>query len=121
MKFLHAKSAEAVRGELVYREKEYSIDFISASKVALAALIGNHGNTSVALGTLQLEVGIETSIVLYPWGLFAATRWEMGSLKVPDAQVGRLLVDPGFRLKPGVAIGLAGADAWASIFDKSTG
>lgn len=55
-------------GRLVYRELEYSLDFVEYSVDDLDELSGDGGRTSLTVHTLQIEIGISTGGLLYPWG-----------------------------------------------------
>jgi hypothetical protein len=122
MKFEWQKSGASLDGELLYRAGEYSIDFEVACDAPLAERVGSAGNTSLSFATLQVEVGIEHGELLYPWGLFPNTCWQVGNLTVPALQAGRVRVvvgeDP---LQAGVAVLFSDSSAWPVVWDPNSG
>src|SRR5438067_1407980 len=67
-------------GVLFYSKREYSFRFVPASPDQLTERVGERGVTSLSVGTLQIEVGIEHKRALYVWGLHPYTRWKPGIL-----------------------------------------
>ena len=122
MEFEWDQDAPPLDGELLYRQDEYSIDFEVASKLVLAERVGSAGVTSISFTTLQIEVGIERRGLLYAWGLFPKTRWQLGQLSVPILQPGRVrVISDGEELRPGVAIPFHESTGWSVAWDQSTG
>jgi hypothetical protein len=82
---------------------------------------GTRGKTSFVIGTLQLEVAVDSCICLYIWGYCPMAGWIRCSLSPPVAQGGALRVTPEEPLVTGVSIGLENmveANAW---FDPDSG
>ncbi|RAX01479.1 MULTISPECIES: hypothetical protein [unclassified Photorhabdus] len=109
-------------GNLIYRESEYSIDFIDYSPEEMEMLVGSQGCSSLTIGTLQIEVGIETGTLLYPWGLFSLTQCESKVLLQPEMHGGNIYINPNeLGMLSGVAIEIPGSILWKVFRDTSTG
>lgn len=122
IKFSYLGTGSPLHGSLIYRESEYSIDFLCSSVYELEEITGSQGCVSLTMGTLQLEVGIESRRVLYPWGLFPLIRAENGRITVPDYRPGAVIVDIcNSKLIPGVAFEVPGSRKWSIIKDISNG
>ncbi|WP_183032706.1 hypothetical protein [Cupriavidus sp. UME77] len=107
-------------GQLVYYRADYSIDFIPEEK-DIKSKVGDVGTGCISIGTLQLELSILTGEVLFPWGLFPATRWEEVTLKTPIFEGGRIfLMDPSI-LVCGGGVDLIGFGDWKTYFDSLSG
>lgn len=66
--------AEKMGGKLIYRESEYSFDFVEAEAQKLSQRRGSKGVSSISVDTLQIEIGIEHGEVLYVWGFYPIPR-----------------------------------------------
>lgn len=111
-----------LEGQLVYRAYEYSFDFKVESQLELARRAGSNGTTSLLIGTLQIEIGIETGAALFVWGLHShSAQWRRDSLSRPSAQPG--CVKAVFDEEPimGVSQGLAEVGEWQTTYDPKTG
>jgi hypothetical protein len=111
-----------LEGQLVYRAYEYSFDFKVGSQPELARRAGSKGTTSLLIGTLQIEVGLETGTALFVWGLHShSAQWRRDSLSRPLAQPG--CVRAVFDEEPimGVSQGLAEVGEWQTTYDPNTG
>jgi hypothetical protein len=109
-------------GTLVYRQSEYSIDFSVKSAAQLSHLVEGASSTSLLFTTLQIEVAIKNGDLLYPWGLFPHTQWQIGRLAVPEFRGGRVrLIRQGDELRRGVSIACPGSDSWPVVCDKGSG
>ena len=120
MRFEWSK-AEALAGTLLYRAAEHSIDFEPAARASLEERAGSHGSTSLLVGTLQLEVAVETAELLFPWGLFPKTRWEIGTLQAPNFTSGRVRLASAEPLKPGVSHAVPAGESWRIVRDGISG
>jgi hypothetical protein len=114
------KSGPILAGQLLYRHAEYSIDFVPSSN-ELTARVGSSGTGSISIGTLQLEVSIDTGEILFPWGLLPHTRWIDRPMAVPNALPGRLFLSDISVLVPGGAVDLPGGGTWQTHFDSESG
>jgi hypothetical protein len=109
-------------GALVYRAYEYSFDFKVKSESELALRAGSKGTTSLVVGTLQIEVGIETGAALFVWGLHShSTQWRQVHLPRVSSQKGCVKVL--FDEEPviGVSQSLAEVGEWQTTYDEGTG
>jgi hypothetical protein len=121
MTFLAVPGRPPLEGLLRYVEAEHSFTFDVASPAELQERTGTRGVTSLSVGTLQIEVGIETGAVLFAWGLNPRTAWyATGGRRPKPAMTGARVetVDP---LQRGVTLELAGAGEWVTMFDEETG
>lgn len=116
-----AHAGDELEGSLVYVATDYSFRFDPGSPVALAERTGDLGVTSLAVGTLQIEVGVGSHLVLFVWGLHPRTRWAEGHLPDPAFRRGivEVLYDPG--LQRGVTVGLADVGVWSTVYDPRSG
>jgi hypothetical protein len=108
-------------GILIYTESEFSFRFNVGSPIDLLDRTGSEGMTSFSIGTLQIEVGVETGVLLFVWGLHPRSKWQIGTLENPITQSGVVRVSRTARLKRGVAIGIANIDGWSTVSDPKTG
>ena len=122
IRFFVESDCVPLKGELVYRAYEYSFDFKVESESELARRAGSKGTISVVVGTLQIEVGIETGAVLFLWGLHAHnTQWRRDRLPRISWEKGCVKVR--FDQEPiiGVSQGLAEVGEWQTRYDADTG
>jgi hypothetical protein len=110
-----------LQGELFFSRSEQSFDFESMSRSGVRRRMGDLGTTSVLVGTLQIEIGIETGTLLYVWGYHPETAWKQARLSTPTAQPG--MVSISFEEPPerGVSIGLVEVNEWPTAYDHATG
>lgn len=109
-------------GQLVYRAYEYSFDFQVGSQLEMTRRAGSKGTTSLLIGTLQIEVGIETGAALFVWGLHShSSRWRLDSLARPPAQPGCVKVVLNRELTRGVSQALAEGREWKTTYDPNSG
>jgi hypothetical protein len=108
-------------GLLRYLRHEHSFHFDPASPSDLLLKTGGSGVTSVLVDTVQLEVGVETGLLLYPWGYSPETSWRTGQLLAPTfADVG-LRVKSERGLHPGVSLYANSNRNWTTTFDEENG
>lgn len=97
LSFEFYRAYKPLLGRLVYRELEYSLDFVEYSVDDLDELSGDGGRTSLTVHTLQIEIeieieiGISTGRLLYPWGLIPLMQVVKKPLIEPDGYMGCLL------------------------------
>jgi hypothetical protein len=110
-----------LQGELIYRRSEYSFDFEPMSRSGVRRRTGDFGTTSVLIGTLQIEIGIETGTFLYVWGYYPETAWKRHKLPNPTTQPGKVSIS--FEEPPelSVSIGLVEFNEWTTAYDPRTG
>jgi hypothetical protein len=111
-----------LRGQVIYRAYEYSFDFELESRADAAHRAGNEGVTSLMIGTLQIEIGIESRLALFVWGLHShVSKWHQRPLPRIASLPGCLKVL--FDEEPviGVSQGLAEVGEWETTYDANTG
>lgn len=57
-----------IPGVLVYSERDYAFRYMARMSSDALEAVGHEGATSITLGTLQMEVAVETGRVLFFWG-----------------------------------------------------
>ena len=77
--------------------------------------------TSLSVGTLQIEVGVESGLVLFVWGLHPTTSWKRESVGPPKPPLAGLRVESDESLRRGVSLSLAAVGAWETNFDEESG
>lgn len=112
---------QALDGVLWYVGDEHSFMFDEGEPQELDDRAGSLGTTSLAVGTLQIEVGIETGTLLFVWGYYPRMRWRSASLPIPSARPGIVNVAGPHDLMLGVGEVIAPAGAWSTWFDERTG
>lgn len=119
MKFLFSEENNSLCGSLIYRESEYSLDFICASTEKLKKKSGSQGCMSLTVGTVQIEVGVETGSLLYPWGLLSLVSCERKKIELPSFKEGTINIhlEQG-KLISGVSFDIPGSNAWETILDS---
>jgi hypothetical protein len=122
MRFFIEYNCAPLKGELVYRAHEYSFDFKVESELDIARRAGDKGTISVLVGTLQIEVGIETGSALFIWGLHSHnTQWRREGLPLVPSEEGCFRVQFDEQPVRGVSQGLAGVGEWGTTYDAKTG
>lgn len=119
MKF-SIQGGSSLEGVLTYDESEYGFSFSAQNGEALSERLGSEGVTSLLIGTLQLEVDIESREVLFAWGYFPNIRGSVSRLIPPRCKSGRVFISSEHSLEPGVSIEVPG-DKWRVEYDPSTG
>lgn len=110
-----------LKGELFYHRSEQSFDFESMSRSGVRRRMGDLGPTSVLIGRVQIEIGIETGTFLYIWGYHPETAWRQARLANPNAQPGMVSITFEEPPERGVSIGLVGMNEWPTAYDPRTG
>lgn len=113
----------SLQGELLYRTHEYSFEFVPASREDVRKRAGASGTTSLCIGTLQLEVGIQTGGVLFVWGYHPRNTWKEDKLDPPAFINGALRLEGpnSSSLQPGVTVDIGGNAAWTTACDLRSG
>lgn len=111
----------ALDGVLRYTDSEHSFRFDVGSPADLKRRVGADGTTSIAIDTLQIEVGVATRRALFVWGLHPRSRWVMDHLDPPAAKEGEVFVDPHQALLAGVTVMAAPEGSWLTKYDPETG
>jgi hypothetical protein len=109
-------------GQLLYRPNEYSFDFDLESRDEAHSRAGNGGTTSLLVGTLQIEIGIETEAALYLWGLHTHfSKWSKADLPEISPHPGGIRVIFDKPPKTGVSELISYPGEWQTIHDASSG
>ena len=115
-----ARSGAPLEGVLTYDYSEFGFSFDPQSGDSLRARVGSKGVTSASVGTLQLEIDIESQEVLFAWGYFPLAGSGEGGLNPPPFSAGRVLAVPDRPLQPGVSVDIS-EERWESILDPASG
>ena len=121
MKLVASPCAVTLDGLLVYTEDEHSFRFDVGAPGDLADRSGPDGVTSLSVGTLQIEVGVASGIVLFVWGLHPRAAWQIAPIGEPIVRPGVVRLDEVAELRRGVSMRLAPVGAWTTTFDHMTG
>jgi hypothetical protein len=116
-----ASEGDALGGLLFYLESEYSFRFEAGSPVDLSDRVGNGGVTSLLIGTLQIEVSVDSTAILYIWGLHPKSRWETGPVTAPSQEAGVVRLSGDVSLNRGVSLKIAEVGRWKTTFDSTSG
>lgn len=119
MKF-SIQDGSPLEGVLTYDESEYGFSFSAQSGESLSERLGSKGVASVLIGTLQLEVDIESREVLFAWGYFPNVRGVVAELIAPQFNPGRVFISSDHSFEPGVSFEVPG-DRWRVSYDPSSG
>jgi len=114
-------SAEEISGTLIYTESEHSFRFDPGSPAVLNDIAADAGLTSLAIGTLQVEVAIATGRVLFVWGLHSKARWTVEAIGQPEATPGLVELSRVHEVTAGVSRQIADAEELFTSFDPETG
>lgn len=121
MIFVTPTNDEPLEGILRYTESEYSFAFDVASPADLQKRSGSAGVTSLTVGTLQIEVGIEHGSILFVWGLCPRARWKRESIGRPNPIASGARVETSEKLQPGVSVEIAAVGSLSTSFDDTSG
>lgn len=110
-----------LNGSLYYRESDRAFDFIPTREIDLVSRAGSEGTASIALGTLQLELGVGTRALLYAWGYSPREKWASRALPEPNLTQAAVHIAPSFSLKRGIAVDFPDATHWSFAHDAKSG
>lgn len=113
-------SGTAVSGILAYVRQDHAFDFRPLDADHLTKAVGTMGTASLLVGSLQVEVGVETGRFLYVWGYHPMQTWKDGVVNPPSYRPGLVSAATG-SLKPGVSEAIAEVGHWHTLHDGSTG
>jgi len=120
--FSIADSATIIEGVLEYRAAEYSLNFARLPGLSPEQTSGQDDLTSIAVGTLQLEIAVQTRALLYAWGYFPNTAWVRRPLAPPEMKRGSVSLRPPLpTLSRGVALEYIAAKSWRIEYDEGSG
>ncbi|MCW1100057.1 hypothetical protein OJ963_40415 [Streptomyces sp. RS2] len=109
-----------LEGLLTYDDSEYGFSFNAQSGDSLSERLGSEGVASALIGTLQLEVDIESREVLFAWGYFPNVRGVVSKLDTPQFSPGRVFISSDHSFEPGVSFDIPGK-GWRVSYDPSSG
>lgn len=112
---------EPLAGRLIYVREDHAFSFTATNYVELERRRGNAGSTSLEIGTLQIEVGVESRELLYVWGYHPVETWVRRNTAPGLVVEGRVWLREENALKPGVALGIANVGDWATWQDPANG
>ncbi|MGH2750227.1 MAG: hypothetical protein ACRDK3_05050 [Actinomycetota bacterium] len=107
-------------GLLAYIREDHAFDFRPLDPDGLTRAAGGKGTTSLLVGSLQIEVGVETGRFLYVWGYHPMETWKEAEVLIPQAQPGQIST-ASLDLKPGVSEALVEVGEWSTVLDPATG
>jgi len=110
-----------LEGILSYLEAEHSFVFDVASSRDLEERSGFSGFTSLSVGTLQIEIGVESGVALFVWGLHPRAAWRSRSVGQPCPTMACVRFEMSEPMRRGVSIRLAEVGEWETAFDEATG
>jgi hypothetical protein len=113
-------SASSVNGHPRYVSEDYAFDF-EMDLGEQEQRLGKQDRTSFVIDTLQLEVGVDTSLCLYIWGYCPMGKWGLSSLSPPTARRGLLRAIHDKPLVSAVSIGLEHMMPVNAWFDPESG
>ena len=107
-------------GLLIYDDSEYSFRY-EADLSELRDRLGDGGVTSVTIGTLQIEVDVDSGQALFVWGLHPKAQWAEARLAPPRTQPGIVSFESEKPFSEGVSISAARVGVWNTQYDSKTG
>lgn len=121
MKFTPYDGPFPLRGRCTYSETDWAFDFVSQSTDEIRNRVGGQGIAIIAVGTIQLEVSIEFSTVLYVWGYHGSALGRRQQFPIIQSRPRGIRVDFGRAVQAGVAYRVPGSDDWSTLHDPESG
>ena len=121
MNFIYDESLPIIEGVVSYKTGEYSFDFEVDSELEIRKRISDKGKTSIAIGTLQLEVDVFSGLILYAWGYHPYFNWKSQTLSIPFPHKVCCIKINDEELKTGVSIKISEVEEWETFFDEENG
>ena len=113
------KADAPIRGTLAFVEADHAFDFRLA-EAELPQNMGTKGSTSLLVGSLQIEIDIETGRLMFVWGYHPKATWRQGQVNVSDIYPGEItLVEP--NLEVGISEPFVELGEWPTIYDPDSG
>lgn len=107
-------------GRLMYHTDEYSFEYIYSQKL-INDMSSSLGRTSLLIGTLQLEVDIQTERLLFVWGFLPYHSWRKSYIAPGKYVTGDVKIISNDVLEPGVSISLVPINEWKIQYDERSG
>lgn len=114
-------SDSELHGRLFYSDAEYSFRFQLDEIDDLGRALGNGGVASLSIGTLQIDVAIQTRRLLFVWGYHPRVAWKWGIAQPGVVSPGRVEAPADFDLVEGGGYPLARVGEWQTVFDDQSG
>lgn len=122
MQFVLDENVARIEGRLLYRIDEHSFDFeVNDQSKAMLIQQGNRSTTSILIGSLQLEVSVETGMLLYGWGYFPRYTWKTYHLPKRNPRIHGIRIMYPDPLQPGMSVPLVEVNQWPTFHDPKTG
>lgn len=103
-----------------YVARDYAFAFDVTRTSDLHERLGQGAFTSLAVGTLQVEVGVATGLALFVWGLHPRHTWVPHPVEVPRARSGTVRFDTA-ELHAAVSVHVADVGEWTTWYDADQG
>jgi len=110
-----------LQGALLYVQSEHSIDFEPSSLNARTTRTGVGGSASLSVGTLQIEVAVDTGLLMYPWGYHPSESWSRQPLPPVVVRSACVRCVPDVSLVAGVGYDITESGNWSTFYDDVTG
>jgi hypothetical protein len=109
-----------IAGQLYYYQDEYSFSFKPTASNQFSLHVGQHGRTSLLIGSLQVEISIEYRSLLFAWGYHPYQRWREKDLTAPKALAYGVTLGSEIVLEEGISVALVGVGSWDTWYDSET-
>ncbi len=116
IRLLVERNCPPTAGKLLYSHTDLAFDFEPLVPCPT-------GLYSLVIGSLQLDVSMESGIVLYPWGYSPYMGWSAGSVDAPADPLGAAIRAELLEGLPprGAGIGLPNESAFTRTYDEGSG
>lgn len=118
---LVSSPGEAERGRLEYRTADFSFLFTPASQSDYYWRLFELGGAILSVGTLELEVDVDSGVIRYADGYHPCTQWHAGSVSPGEYREGTVRVIDRQQLISGVAWSVAPVGVWRTVYDRISG
>lgn len=123
IRFFPVYERPTLKGQLIYVRADASFDFEQADPTEHQSRIQMGVATPILIGTLQIEIGIDTGLAVYIWGYYPDVRWRIEALHDISGLVSpgtfEVKVDEG--LYVGEAVRYVEINEWPTSYDPLTG
>lgn len=107
-------------GILIYVQQDHAFDFQPAAPDELSRAAGGKGTASLLVGSLQIEVGVESGRFLFVWGYHPMATWREAQLHAPVACPGAIVL-ANSNLEHGISQPLTEVGEWTTVYDRQSG
>ena len=106
---------------MLYRSRDFAFDFELASRKELGRQKIGGNVSSIAVGTLQIEVSVEEKALLYVWGYHPRKMWCSGSFAPLPYRPGCVRLASELEIRKGISIKLAEVGDWPTVYSPDSG